>query len=73
MNDKLALSDPGRDLGERLLRSREAKGLTWSIVARLAYARAVVQRHGGTPSVRSELGEGSRFVVSLPIRRYEVE
>jgi two-component system, NtrC family, sensor kinase len=37
LNDRLPLSDPRRDLGERLLRSREAKGLTWSIVARLAY------------------------------------
>jgi signal transduction histidine kinase len=37
VNDRLALSDPRRDLSEHLLRSREAKGLTWSIVARLAY------------------------------------
>jgi hypothetical protein len=37
LSDRLALSDPRRDLGEGLLRSREAKGLSWSIVARLAY------------------------------------
>ncbi len=31
-------------------------------------ARRVVELHGGTLSVKSEVGEGTRFVLSLPER-----
>ena len=34
----------------------------------LALVREVVERHGGTMSVRTQVGEGTRFIVALPIR-----
>jgi two-component system phosphate regulon sensor histidine kinase PhoR len=45
-------------------RSREmgGTGLGLSIV------KHVVQSHGGTIAVQSELGEGSRFVINLPVK-----
>jgi signal transduction histidine kinase len=33
----------------------------------LAIVKSIVERHGGEVSVDSELGQGSRFIVSLPL------
>jgi len=33
----------------------------------LSYVKYVIEAHGGTVSVKSELGKGSEFIVSLPI------
>jgi signal transduction histidine kinase len=35
----------------------------------LAIAQAIVQRHQGTLQVESEVGQGSRFTVKLPMKR----
>jgi OmpR-family two-component system manganese-sensing sensor histidine kinase len=43
-------------------RSREGSGLG------LAIARALAQRHGGDVTVTSDLGQGSAFVASFPVR-----
>jgi signal transduction histidine kinase len=45
---------------DELSRSAEGSGLGLSIV------RFIVDAHGGTVTVRSELGEGSTFTVRLP-------
>jgi len=34
----------------------------------LAICRKIVQRHGGTITARSRVGEGTAFVVTLPVR-----
>src|SRR4051812_6969164 len=59
---------PGHELPriwDRLFRgdrSRNARGLGLG----LSLVRAIVQAHGGTVAVESELGRGSRFTVSFP-------
>ncbi len=51
---------PFVQLDGRLARQYEGSGLGLALVARF------VEMHGGTITVESNLGEGSRFVVSLP-------
>ena len=35
----------------------------------LSYVKAIVERHNGTVEVKSELGKGSTFIVTLPIAK----
>jgi signal transduction histidine kinase len=51
---------PFEQLDSKLNRHYEGTGLGLSLVARLA------RLHGGSVSVESELGRGSRFTVTLP-------
>lgn len=39
----------------------------------LSYVQAIVTAHGGTIEVKSELGKGSRFIVSFPFKQEQVE
>jgi two-component system, LuxR family, sensor kinase FixL len=39
----------------------------------LAVCRRIVDRHGGTITAKSKLGEGATFVVALPVRQNNVE
>jgi signal transduction histidine kinase len=60
----ISLSEQGR-IWERLYRgdrSRSQKGLGLG----LSYVRAVVEAHGGTATVASDLHQGSAFTVRLP-------
>jgi PAS domain S-box-containing protein len=59
------LFKPFVQLDSKLSRQHEGSGLGLSLVARLA------ELHNGGVSVESELGKGSRFVVSLPWQEAE--
>jgi two-component system, OmpR family, phosphate regulon sensor histidine kinase PhoR len=50
-------------LGSELRRETQGVGIGLSIV------RHIVEAHGGTVTVRSNIGDGSRFTVVLPHRR----
>jgi light-regulated signal transduction histidine kinase (bacteriophytochrome) len=39
----------------------------------LAVCRRITDRHGGTIGVRSKVGEGAAFIVSLPVRHAKAE
>jgi signal transduction histidine kinase len=38
----------------------------------LAISRRIIEAHGGTLTVTSKVGQGSRFEISLPLNRAEV-
>jgi PAS domain S-box-containing protein len=38
----------------------------------LAICRKIVERHGGTITARSKLGEGTTFIVSMPLRQKKI-
>ena len=59
-DDLPRLFRPFEQLDSSLSRHYEGTGLGLSLVARLT------QLHGGTVAVQSELGQGSRFTVTLP-------
>jgi signal transduction histidine kinase len=61
-NDLPRLFAPFEQLDGSLARKYEGTGLGLSMVKRLA------ELHGGTVSVNSELGKGSRFTVRIPLR-----
>ena len=39
----------------------------------LAIVRAIAEAHGGSPSVRSELGEGATFAVDIPVPEHRAD
>lgn len=61
---------PAEDLPhvwEELYRGQSARGVPGSGLG-LALAQAIVQRHGGTLTLRSRAGQGTVFAVRLPIK-----
>jgi putative PEP-CTERM system histidine kinase len=68
---EIAVSDDGRGMSEEYVRTRlfrpfattKANGLGIG----LAQCRAIVEAHGGRIGVRSRVGEGTTFVVSVPV------
>jgi PAS domain S-box-containing protein len=62
--DKLnVIFDRFRQVEQSLIRLREGSGIGLSLV------KSLVELHGGTISVKSTLGVGSEFFISLPIRK----
>ncbi len=62
--DHVAIFEEFRQVGTDYARKREGTGLG------LALARRFAELHGGTLQVKSELGRGSTFTVTLPERRW---
>jgi len=59
--DQEAIFEEFRQVGDDYARKREGTGLG------LTLARRFVELHGGTLRVRSEVGKGSTFTVTLPV------
>ena len=58
---------------ERGYRVEDPRGLPPKEVGQglgLYIAKLVIERHGGTINVTSELGKGTTFIITLPIRRF---
>jgi len=60
--DQQAVFEEFRQVGTDYARKREGTGLG------LALARRLVELHGGTLSLQSEIGKGSTFTFTLPVR-----
>ena len=57
---------------EELYRGQEARGIAGSGLG-LALVKAVVERHGGSVTIRSRPGQGSVFGLRLPARAVQVQ
>jgi signal transduction histidine kinase len=62
--DQQAVFEEFRQVGDDYARKREGTGLG------LALARRLVELHGGTLSLQSELGKGSTFTFTIPVRTH---
>jgi signal transduction histidine kinase len=62
--DQEAIFEEFRQVGSDYARKREGTGLG------LALARRLVELHGGTLSVKSEVGKGSTFTFTIPVRAH---
>ena len=62
--DQEAVFEEFRQVGDDYARKREGTGLG------LALARRLVELHGGTLSLQSELGKGSTFTFTIPVRAH---
>jgi signal transduction histidine kinase/HAMP domain-containing protein len=62
--DQETIFEEFRQVGDDYARKREGTGLG------LALARRLVELHGGTLSVQSEIGKGSTFTFTIPVRTH---
>jgi len=62
--DQAAVFEEFRQVGTDYARKREGTGLG------LALARSLVELHGGTLTLQSELGKGSTFTFTIPVRAH---
>ena len=74
-NVEITLTDTGSGISEKImenlwkpLRTTKAKGLGLG----LAICKRIVDAHGGSVSVKSEVGRGTTLTIQLPIRPVEV-
>ena len=62
--DQAAVFEEFRQVGTDYARKREGTGLG------LALARRLVELHGGALTLQSELGKGSTFTFTIPVRAH---
>ncbi len=74
-NARVTISDSGIGIAphmhekifDRFVRADASRGETKGFGLGLAISRAIAEKHGGTVSVSSVLGQGSAFTVNLPL------
>lgn len=59
--------DRFKQVDQLFTRNREGSGIGLSLV------KSIVEAHGGTITVESEIGTGSEFIIELPVRISEVD
>ncbi len=57
--------DRFRQVDSSLRRKKEGSGIGLSIV------KSIIELHGGTIALKSEIGKGSEFIIELPVRLVE--
>ncbi len=67
MKEQLKIFEKFYRVGDPLVHNTKGSGLGLSLV------RHIVQAHGGEVAVESEPGQGSKFIITLPVQTAEAQ